>query len=171
MATLREIRERRANKKKPSLADLRARKQEQKAQTNGLAALRARKQKKRSSKNDFIIDGLKFHNAQPVNGYWTVDITNGDRTLTLHNRYGAWMHDVQGRSGYMKEPVVAARMLGVTGVSQLDICQSLSARLEREMRARGIPTREQLLRQREEAAAAERRKKRKTKDNKDDDNE
>ena len=160
MATLREIRERRAKQQKPSLADLRARKQEQKAKSNGLAALRERKQMKKSAKNDFSMDGLKFHNVQQMNGYWTIDITNGDKTLTLHNRHGAWFHDY-GQNGAMKEPVVAARMLGVTGVDQIEICQSLMARLERELKARGIPTREQLIRQHEEEAKATRRKRNK----------
>jgi hypothetical protein len=169
MATLREIRERRAKQQKPSLADLRARKQEQKAEGNGLAALRARKrlqkqQPTKRSKQDFAISGVRFHNVQQMPGYWTIDVSNGDQTYTLHNRHGAWFHDIDHSGGRMAEPVRVAIALG-TGMGQLEISQALTARLEAELKARGIPTREQRMRIREQEEAAKRRKNRNKDDN------
>ena len=167
MATLREIRERRAKQQgKPSLAELRARKQEEKTQTNGLAALRERKrmqkqsQPAKKSKADFNLSGVRFHNVQQYDGYWTIDVSNGDKTYTLHNRCGAWFHDINGRDGYMAEPVQVAKALG-TGMTQIEISQALMSRLDAELKLRGIPTREQALRQREEEAKISRRKNRK----------
>ena len=138
-----------------TLAELRASKQQAKPKT--LAELK----KAKRNKLDIIIAGVKYHNVQQVDGYWTVDISNGDRTYTLHNRHGAWFHDLAHGNGRMAEPVNVGRALGISD-SQLDISMTLSRRLELELRARGIPTREQLLRQREEEAAAARRKARKT---------
>ena len=154
--TLRELRERKQAEKQEAavVADPRA---------NGLAALRKSKMQAKSSKHDFTQDGIRYHNVQQVNGYWTIDVSNGDMTYTLHNRYGSWMHDVNGREGVMKEPVVVARMLG-TNASQLEVSQALMARLDVEFRMRGIPTREQRIRQREQEDIAARRKQRGKKD-------
>jgi hypothetical protein len=171
---------RRAERAKPkSLAELRARKQEEKQRPKTLAELRASKAKpekpktlatlkqakqaQRSSKLDINVAGVKYHNVQQMNGYWTVDMTNGDRSFTLHNRHGAWFHDLAHGEGRMAEPVNVGRALGISD-SQLDISMTLQTRLERELRARGIPTREELVRQHEEAALAARRKARKTSD-------
>ena len=157
------VAKRRAERAKPkSLAELKARKDAEKARPKTLAELRKAKQAKESKKHDFSIAGVKYHNVQQMDGYWTIDMTNGDRTYTLHNRHGAWYHDT-GHEGRMAEPVRVGRALGISD-SQLDISQTLQLRLDRELRARGIPTREQLLRQREEAAVAARRKARKTSD-------
>lgn len=117
------------------------------------------KEAKFSAKQDFHRGGLLYHNVRAVNGYWMIDVTNNDVTYTMHNRYGSWMHSVNGREGWMKEPAWVALALG-TSVTQIDMAQSLIARLEIEMKARGIPTHEELLRQREEATKAERRKRR-----------
>jgi hypothetical protein len=151
------------NHDKPkSLAELRKRKQAVKPpRSSGLAALRESKQRTpKRSKDDFHRAGVRFHNVQQYDGYWTVDVSNGDKTFTLHNKHGAWYHDVQGRDRYMVEPVTVARALG-TDMSQLEITQSVIHRLELELKARGLPTREQLLRQREEEAKQQRRKQRK----------
>jgi|SRR3954447_5769755 hypothetical protein len=157
MATLREIRERRA--KKSTLAELRARKQAQKTNSKGLEALRKRKQQQRSSKHDFMRDGLRYHNVQQIDGYWMIDVSNNDKTYTLHNRYGSWMHDVWG-SEKMAEPVQVARALG-TNLGQLEISQALLDRLDVELRARGLPNRAQRVRQREEEQTKQRRQNRK----------
>lgn len=146
MANLREIQARR--RQKPSLAELRERKQQQKPQ-KGLATLRKRKQMEQSGKRDFSIYGVRYHNPQQVGGYWTIDVTNGDDTFTLHNRHGCWMYSLPENNGRMKEPVAVARMLGIN-MGQVEMAQNLTERLEREQRARGIPTRQQLLRQHED---------------------
>ena len=75
---------------------------------------------------------------------------------TMHNRYGSWMHTVEDREGFMKEPAAVARMLG-TNIGQQEMAENLIERVQREMRALGIPTPEELLRQREEEAAAARK--------------
>jgi len=162
--TLAELRARKqAEQPEPrpkTLAELRASKKKQAPppKPKTLAEIKAAKQFKRSARLDFRRAGVKYHNVQQLNGYWTVDVSNGDKTFTLHNRHGAWYHDV-GHEGRMAEPVRVARALGVS-LSQLEISQALSYRLDRELKDRGIPTREQLLRQHEEEAKASRRKKR-----------
>jgi hypothetical protein len=156
--TLAEIR---ANKqdnnnghKPKSLAELRARKQ---AEVKHPRSLKEIKAAKASTKGDFSRGGLRYHNVRQQDNYWLIDVTNNDVTYTLHNRHGAWFHDIEGREGYMAEPVQVARALG-TDITQLDISLTLSERLEKELRLRGIPTREQLVRQHEEEARANRRR-------------
>lgn len=83
-----------------------------------------------ASAHDFQLAGVRFHNARQVDGHWQVDVTNGTTTATLHNRYGSWMHDVNG-TGTMAEPVRVASMLGM-GMSQLEMCQALQDRVARE---------------------------------------
>jgi hypothetical protein len=165
------VNQRREEKSKPkTLAELRARKQAKQIvlmpekPDNSLAGVRARKLAAASAKRDFTIGGLRYHNVVQENGYWKIDVSNNDITYTMHNRYGSWMHSVPEREGWMKEPAWVARALG-TSVSQIDMAQNLIARVEVEMKARGIPTHDEILRQREEDAKAERRKRR----NKDDD--
>ena len=51
----------------------------------------------KKSKLDFHRGGIRYHNVQQYEGYWTVDVSNGDITYTFHNRCGSWMHDIQGR--------------------------------------------------------------------------
>lgn len=162
------VAKRRAEQAKPkTLAELRARKQAEKQPPpqppKTLAELKRAKQAKRSARLDFRRGGVKYHNVQRVDAYWTVDVTNGDKTYTLHNKHGAWFYSRPERAGYLAEPVVVARALG-TDLTQLAISQALTSRLERELKDRGIPTREQLLRQHEEEAKASRRKPRKTDD-------
>ena len=170
--TLAELRAQKEPSKPKSLAELRARKQAQmivaapEKPDNSIAGIRARKLAAASAKRDVTIGGLRYHNVVQENGYWKVDVTNNDKTFTLHNRYGSWMHDVEGRDGYMKEPAWVALALG-TSVSQIDMAQNLITRVEKEMQARGIPTAEERARQREQEAIAERKKKRKKDDNTD----
>jgi len=168
------VAQRQKERKRPkTLAELRAQKQAMaivplpEKPDNSIAGIRARKLAAASAKRDVTIGGLRYHNVVQENGYWKVDVSNNDITYTLHNRYGSWMHSLSDREGWMKEPAWVARALG-TSVSQIDMAQNLIARVEIEMRARGIPTHEEILRQREEEAKAERRKKRKKDDNTDD---
>jgi hypothetical protein len=167
------VAQRQKERKKPkTLAELRAQKQAMaivplpEKPDNSLAGVKARKLAAASAKRDFTIGGLRYHNVVQENGYWKIDVSNNDITYTMHNRYGSWMHSLSDREGYMKEPAWVALALG-TSVSQVDMARSLIARVEIEMKARGIPTHEEILRQREEAEKAERRKKR-SKDNTDD---
>jgi hypothetical protein len=167
---LRDVVQKRRDERKPkTLAELRAMKQTAPpptVRTNGLAALRASKQAKKSSKLDFHRAGLRYHNVQQINGYWTIDVSNGDRTFTMHNRFKAWYHNVTG-SDRMAEPVQVARALG-TQVSQLDISSALQARLYVELKDRGIPTPAELVHQRDEEAKAKRKQSRKSKEAQDD---
>ena len=174
------VAQRRAEQAKPkSLAELKARKQAEKTRPKTLAELRAAKDKakpekpktlatlkqakqaQRSSKLDFYRGGIKYHNVQQLDGYWTIDVSNGDKTYTLHNRHGAWFHST-GQERRMVEPVAVARALG-TDIGQLEISQALSARLARELKDRGILTREEQARKDEEDAKEARRLSRKAK--------
>jgi hypothetical protein len=80
------------------------------------------------------------------------------------------MHDVEGRSGYMKEPAWVALALG-THIGQVEMASNLIARVEIEMKARGIPTHDEKLRMQEEAEKEARRKKREKKNDNIDDKE
>jgi hypothetical protein len=168
---LRDVVQKRRDERKPkTLAELRAMKQAQPppavVRTNGLAALRASKRAKLSSKLDFHRAGLRYHNVQQIHGYWTIDVSNGDRTYTMHNRYGAWYHDIAG-SERMAEPVKVARALG-TEVSQLDMSLALQARLHEELKDRGIPTHAEIIQQHDEEAKKKRKQSRKSKEAPDD---
>ena len=68
----------------------------------------------------------------------------------------------------MAEPAAVARMMG-TSASQLEVCQALTERYYKQLKAEGIPTPEERIRQREEDARQSRRggRKRKTVDNDD----
>lgn len=161
------VAKRRAERERPkTLAELRAAKKQtnNKPKPKSLAELRKAKLKQaaRSSKLDFHRGGIRYHNVRQMNGYWYIDVSNGDKTYALHNRCGAWMHDVEGREGWMKEPAWVARALG-TDVSQLEIGQALIHRLELELRERGILTPEQQRRKNEEEAKAKKRAKRQPK--------
>jgi hypothetical protein len=175
---LRDVRDKRRKERERqerprTLAELRARKQAMvivpapEPIDNSLAGMKKRKLAAAAAKRDFTSGGLRYGNVVQENGYWKIDVSNNDISYTMHNRYGSWMHDVEGRSGYMKEPAWVARALG-TSVGQIEMAQNLIARVEVEMKARGIPTHEERLRMKEEAEKEERRKKRKKDDNTDD---
>ena len=143
------VAKRKAERERPkTLAELRAAKQ-QKPKPKTLAELRKAKvkQAQASSKLDFHRGGILYHNVRQMNGHWYIDVSNGDKTYTMHNRCGSWMHDVDGREGWMKEPAWVARALG-TDLGQLPIAQALIHRLEIE------PRMIELRRQRAEAAKA-----------------
>jgi hypothetical protein len=70
-----------------------------------LAEMRKRNQAERqkSSKLDFVRNGIRFHNCRRLGAYWLIDVTNGDFTITFHNKWGSWMADGQGDN--MIEPL------------------------------------------------------------------
>jgi hypothetical protein len=86
-----------------------------------------------TSPHDFALAGVRFHNARQDGTTWLVDVSNGDRTVTLHNRHGSWMADV-GNGGSMAEPARVARQLGAD-MTQLEMGQALLDRVGREMGA------------------------------------
>jgi len=160
--------------KKSGIAALRAaRTAEQNAGHGGLAALRKQREQrmKLNSKLDFSVDGISYHDARihnPEERPWgTVKISTGDVTFEFHNRFGSWMHNVN-QDGRMAEPAAVARAMG-TSASQLEVCQALTERYYKQLKAEGIPTPEERIRQREEDARLSRRggRKRKTVDNDD----
>src|SRR3954447_19090495 len=118
-------------------------------------------------KEDFRVGGVLFSGAEITDrvsvghrdgtfrSVGTVDVTNGDQTYTLHNRYGSWMHDVWGTAN-MAEPARVAAWLGIN-MSQLDMCQLLTKRFEAELKKQGIPNKQQQ-RAKIEADAAKARK-------------
>jgi hypothetical protein len=123
-------------------------------------------------KEDFSVNAVLFSGAEvtgeAVSGYrdgmtrpvGTVDVTNGDQTYTLHNRYGSWMHDVWNGNGSMAEPARVASWLGIT-MTQLEMAKALSMRFDAELKKQGILNLHQQ-RARLEAKAAEARKRIKT---------
>lgn len=158
--------ERENNGKLHGIAAIRAQKQE--AREGGLAALR--QQRKMSSKLDFTIDGIRYHNAHIHNRddrpWGTISVSNGDKTYELHNRYGSWMCNLDG-DRHMAEPAAVARALGISMTHpQLEVSQALTERYYRELKAQGVPTPEERIRQREEEARKQRRSNRNTNDDK-----
>jgi hypothetical protein len=121
-------------------------------------------------KEDFRVGGVLFSGAEILGEltsgmkdgmfrpYGSVDVTNGDQTYTLHNRYGSWMHDVWNAEGRMAEPARVAVWLGLENMSQLHMSQALSRRFEAELKKQGVPTTHQQRIRIEEAAAAARKR-------------
>jgi hypothetical protein len=119
-------------------------------------------------KEDFRANGVLFSGAEITGavtaGYrdgvsrpiGTVDITNGDMTYTMHNRYGSWMHDVWNGEGRMAEPARIAHVLGIN-MSQAQVSSALSRRFEAELKKQGVLTTHQQ-RAKLDAAAADARK-------------
>lgn len=147
-------------KPKPSLRKL--------VTTQPVVMERPHQEPKPRVKEDFRVGGVLFSGAEILGQlsaghrdgitrpFGTVDVTNGDQTYTLHNRYGSWMHDVWGTAN-MAEPARVAAWLGIN-MSQLDICQLLGKRFEAEMKKQGVPTpHQQRLKLDEQAAAARKR--------------
>src|SRR3954470_20402459 len=119
-------------------------------------------------KEDFRVGGVLFSGAEVTGemsgGYrdgmfrtvGTVDITNGDQTYTMHNRYGSWMHDVWG-SSRMAEPSLVASWLGID-VGPVEVSHALTRRFEAEMKKQGVPTTHQQRAQLEAQALATRKR-------------
>jgi len=159
----------RENGNKPrTLAELRAaKKNATQARFGGLAALRERKvqQRKVSSKHDFIIDGIRYHNARIIDlapRVWgTIDVSNGDKTYRFNNQYGSWLHDLGDNR--LAEPAAVARAMG-TSLTQYDLANTLQNRWYAELKDQGVPTPEERIRQREEEGKQQRRQGRKKKE-------
>jgi len=165
-----------AQPKKRGIAAIAAAKrtEREQARKGGLAALKQQKAKQRrmSSKLDINDQGIRYHDAHvrshgDERPWGTVKVTNGNMTFEFHNRYGSWMHTIEGRR--MAEPAAVARAMGInTQNAQVEISQTLTNRFNAELRALGIPNTEERLREREAKALAERRKRNKHIDNADD---
>jgi hypothetical protein len=120
-------------------------------------------------KEDFRVNGVLFSGAEVTGSalagyrdgmfrpYGTVDVTNGDQTYTLHNRYGSWMHDVWNGNGAAAEPARVAAWLGIL-MSQAEMGQKLTQRFEAELKKQGIPTLHQQRVRLENDAAAQRKR-------------
>jgi hypothetical protein len=117
---------------------------------------------------DFRVAGILFSGAEitgeTTRGYKNgmsratgiVDITNGDQTYTMHNRNGAWMHDVWNNER-MAEPALVAHWLGID-MSQVEVSRALTRRFEAEMKKQGVlTTHQQRVKLDEQAAAARKR--------------
>jgi hypothetical protein len=119
-------------------------------------------------KEDFRVGGILYSGAEITDkvtvGYrdgmfrtvGTVDITNGDQTYTMHNRYGSWMHNVWG-TNRMAEPALVAKWLGIEGAS-VEVSHALTRRFEAEMKKQGIPTTHQQRAQLDAQALAARKR-------------
>jgi hypothetical protein len=110
----------RAKKAGGALAKLKAKKDNGKvkpaAAKGALAALKAKKEKPKpksvylpSTKRANIVNGVRFDRCRRSDwgDWWLLDVTNGDKQVTFHNRYGAWFHDDSNGSDRgipMKEP-------------------------------------------------------------------
>lgn len=157
---------------KTGLAAVRAerRSEREAAREGGLSALRTQKstQAKASSKHDFTLEGIRYHGARihdrDERPWGTIKVSNGDKTFEFHNRYGSWMCNLDGHR-HMAEPAAVARAMG-TNATQLEVAQALSARYYAELKAQGVPTPEERIRQREEDARKQRRSNRNTNDDK-----
>lgn len=128
---------------KPSLATL------GKPKANGKPSLAVLGKRKKIAtpppkmvKEDINNGGVWFHNAvvegemaidkDGIGRYWGyVDVTNGDKTYTFHNKHGSWLADMgEGRMG---EPAYVARLLG-TNMSQVAMFYSLRDRFDAQLR-------------------------------------
>jgi hypothetical protein len=79
-----------------------------------LAALKAKKTKPKveylpSTKRAVVVNGVRFDRCRQSDRgtWWMLDVTNGDKQVTFHNRYGAWFHDESNgaeRGIIMREP-------------------------------------------------------------------
>lgn len=152
----------RENGSKPrSLAELRAAKQNsEQARFGGLAALKQQKTQERkiSSKHDFTLDGIRYHNARIIDilprTWGTIDVSNGDKTYRFNNQYGSWLHNLGDHR--MAEPAAVARAMG-TSMTQYDLANTLQNRWYAELKAQGILTPEERIREREEEGRQQRR--------------
>lgn len=105
---------------------------------------------KKQSKRDFYHNGVLFWNAKILGeitkGYrdgvsrpfGSVDVSNGDKTFTLHNRYGSWMADIRAGE-VMAESARVAKALGIN-MSQAEMSRALATRFEAELKEQGVPT-------------------------------
>jgi hypothetical protein len=157
---LARLKERQANgavKPKGALAVLRERKQAKMIQNPSLEQSTAGwKSKplaviKNRSKQDFVSNGIRYHNAviegegKTGEPYGSVDVSTGDITRTFHNRYRAWFTDLDGE-GHMKEP------------RTFEIASNIQARWLRELKDKHIKSAAQKRIEQEEQDRARRKR-------------
>jgi hypothetical protein len=129
---------------KGALAKLR----ESKSKPKG--ALGALKARNRTSPLDFVEDDILYHNVRVLDEYakggpiGTVDATKKGKTFQFHNRHGAWFHDT--KEGKRHQP------------HNITVAQNLILRFDKELQARGIPTRGERAAQRDEKEQAKRKR-------------
>lgn len=136
---------------KPSLAGLKKPKPAPGGKLSQLAKKKEKPLPKKQNARDFYEGGVLFWNAAVTGdtgvGYrngvrrpiGTVDVSNGDKTYTLHNRYGSWMHDIEQGEGMMAEPARVAIWLGLK-MNQVTMAMLLTRRFEAELKQDGIKT-------------------------------
>lgn len=95
------------------------------------------KRRAQANKRDFTRDGIRYHNVRIHSDdklLWAeIDVSNGDITYLMHNRWGSWMHPIDD-NGRFREPAA----LGIG--NQVTVCSNLNARMDIELKARGIKT-------------------------------
>lgn len=154
-----------AEKPKGALGALKSKRNGQAAPKGALGALRKKKvgpalgamakRRAQSNKRDFNRDGIRYHNVRihsDDNLLWAeIDVSNGDTTYLMHNRWGSWMHPLDSE-GRFREPAA----LGIG--SQITVCSNLNARMDIELKARGIKTPAEIRAERMAAEAEERKR-------------
>lgn len=136
MADLRKLREQRKQVDKPAGALARAKQRNGAAPKpvarGALAALkagrsapqpalaRARQQRRaplpKPTRRKQVVSGLTYDRCRKSEhgDWWLIDVSNGDKLVTFHNRYGSWMHDATDgaeRGVPMVEPEAAFQEL------------------------------------------------------------
>jgi hypothetical protein len=134
----------------------------------GLAALKKKRERlmKLNAKQDFVRGGIKFHNCrfvpkdmEPIcyggapGAFWAVDVTNGDQTVTFHNRWGSWFsggndHD----ENKTPLPGYDPQAKGAREPFAFWVTTAIRDRYIAELKARKLPGLGELTRQREEEA-------------------
>lgn len=172
LSGLAAVKAKQVDKQKPTgLATLQARRAttaSEKTVGKSLAALRKKHERKMklNAKQDFIRDGIKFHNCQfvPTNmkpicyggqpgAFWSVDVTNGDQTITFHNRWGSWL---SGGNDHDEKrtplPGFDPKAKGAREPFAFWVMTAIQDRYIAELKARKLPGLGELTRQREEEA-------------------
>jgi hypothetical protein len=134
----------------------------------GLAALKKKREQrmKLNAKQDFIREGFKFHNCQFVptdmdpicyggapGAFWSVDVTNGDKTATFHNRWGSWFSGGNDHDENLSPlPGFDPEAKGAHEPFAFWVSSAIRDRYIAELKARKLPGLGELTRQREEEA-------------------
>lgn len=99
---------------------------------NRLAELRARKEERRKLSKQIIFGpGAVFHNCQRQGNHWTVDITDGDHTVTAHNMFGSWMIGQPEKGAMQREP--AFYSIDVFGIHECWLAKLKEMGIERRL--------------------------------------
>jgi hypothetical protein len=130
----------------------------------GLAGLAKRKNRevKLIAKQDFMRQGIGFRNCKfqgpltmdPIcymgepGAFWSVDVTNGEDTITFHNRWGSWMSGGNDKDGTLLPGVSTEKGGGKDAAAW--IAAGCRDRYIRELKALGLPELQKLKALREE---------------------